>query len=64
MRTIQNRRLAMRPTEADLSNLDAIAAMLRANGTPYTTRSDALRFALATIAATMTAKTPSKDGPR
>ena len=64
MRTIPHARLAIRPTQADLANLDAIAAVLRAAGTPYATRSDAIRHALATIAASMSAPVPPPAAPR
>ncbi len=45
-------RLAIRARPADLHNLDAIATGLRIAGRTYATRTDALRHALATVAAT------------
>ena len=64
MKTIPNARLAMRPTPADLTNLDAIAVALRAAGQPYATRSDAIRHALATIAASVSAPVTPPAAPR
>lgn len=51
MKTIPDYKLALRPTVADMAHLDTIAASLRATGKPYATRSDAMRHALATVAA-------------
>lgn len=58
MKTIDHARLTIRPTETDLRNLDLIANALRANGRPYTTRTDVVRHCLATIAASVSIAPP------
>jgi len=59
-------RLAIRARPADLHNLDAIANGLRHAGRTFATRTDALRHALATVAATFPVDgiQPTKDGSR
>lgn len=51
-------RIAFRATTADLANLAAIAAGLRAGGMSFANRSDALRASLSAFAATF----PKVDG--
>lgn len=55
MRTVANYKLALRPTQDDLSNLDTIAATLRNAGNPWANRSDALRHALRVVASAVSA---------
>lgn len=55
MRTLENYKLALRPTVADMAALDTIAAALRATGRPYATRSDAMRHALRIVASAVSA---------
>ena len=55
MRTVQDYKLAMRPTQDDLRHLDIIAAALRSAGQPFVTRSDALRHALRVVASAVSA---------
>ena len=50
-----HRRLTIRPTDADLSHLAVIGAALRAAGQPFANRTDAIRYALAMVAATAAA---------
>ena len=47
-------RLVIRAIPADLAHADAIAQALRSPARPKVTRTDAVRYALATVAATMT----------
>lgn len=48
-------RFAFRATAEDLANLTAIASALRTAGQPFANRTDALRHALRTTAAPVTA---------
>ena len=58
MKTLEHARLTIRPTATDLRNLDLIANALRANGRAYCTRTDAVRHALAVIAASVSIAPP------
>lgn len=55
MNNTDNSRLTIRPTDADLTHLQAIAGRLRHTGKmPFATKTDAMRHALAATAAEMT----------
>lgn len=55
-------RFAFRATAEDFANLTAIAAALRTAGQPFANRTDALRHALRTAAADMTAAPAGETG--
>jgi len=57
--TTDHRRLTIRPTDADLAHLAVIGAALRAAGQPFANRTDAIRYALSSVAATVVA--PAED---
>lgn len=50
-----DQRLAFRATTTDLHNLAAIATGLQASGQTFANRTDAMRHALATVAAALAA---------
>ena len=62
MNITNHRRLTIRPTDEDLAHLAVIGAALRASGQPFANRTDSIRFALASVAATFAA--PSADATR
>ena len=62
MNITDHRRLTIRPTDDDLAHLALIGTALRANGQPFANRTDSIRFALASVAATFAV--PAVDAPQ